>query len=542
MNREKTAELINENPSKTTVAEMIYLLYFAIMLFARGIGWYESMFPYTISLLLGMLLFGIKILSTKHTLFEYLWMGALLILSLVVYHNTGEKGLLVFVTMMLGLKAVSMKKVFRTGIVVWFVAFWTIVVLSLTGIVDERIFMHNKNGIGYLICHSLGYSHSNVLHISYIVLMIFVIYNLGRVNFKKLMLVSAALMIGNVYIFMYSVSYTGFVAATLYLLFNIYFQMRKKISIVEKVLIQLIFPICVLFSVVGPIVIKGNLFDLINKAMNTRYFLSNYFLTQQPITLLGSRLVVPNYRYTMDCSYVYAFVQLGIIPFAISCVLFFALIRDCLKKDRRVELAVILGLCVAGVAEPFMFNLSYKNLIFLFAGAYLFRLSDSIGVKLPECLKRHIQLIKIGDRIVSDNCLICDRLYSAVSKFFTMKNRKSAGRVIIAAFLGMTITGAVFVTAVQKPQYIYIDEDTNENMELEPVYLSEEDVSTIEGQGNYFFNYKSIESPMYAYSGGTATIEYYRIMVSMCLAVFVLIVIIGIVIMKRRKCNIKRVN
>ena len=115
MNREKTAELINENPSKTTVAEMIYLLYFAIMLFARDIGWYESMLPYTLSLLLGMLLFGIKVLSTKHTLFEYLWMGALLILSLVVYHNTGEKGLLVFVTMMVGLKAVSMRPVSKVN-------------------------------------------------------------------------------------------------------------------------------------------------------------------------------------------------------------------------------------------------------------------------------------------------------------------------------------------------------------------------------------------------------------------------------------------
>lgn len=509
-----------EETYNVTFSEIVYLMYFAIMLFARGIGLYEGMLLYNISLVIGMLLFGIKILSTEHTLFEYVWMGVLLALSVIVYMNTGEKGLLVYTTMMLGLKGVSLMRVFKTGLITWSIAFGTLIILTVSGFMPERIFMHNKNGIGYLICHSLGYSHSNVLHISYIVLMIFIVYVIGKVGKKKLLIMSLALMLGNIYIFMYSVSYTGFIGATCFLVFNLYFQMRKEISKAENIIIQSVFPICVAFSVVGPLVIKGWLFDIINKALNTRYFLSNYFLTEQPITMLGSRLVVPNYRYTMDCSYVYAFVQLGIIPFILICLLYFMLIRDCLKNGRKIELAIILGLCVAGVAEPFMFNLSYKNLIFLFAGAYLFRLSDKIYVKAPKLLHKRIQFIEFGNNVISikKNWVggKSGRLYGKADG--NSKHPSCMISIIIAA-VAIIVTAGIFVATVPKPEYVYIDEKTNENMEISPEYLSQEDVDLLVSKGNIVLNYTGKQAAMYGYSGGTATLEYYRMMVSVCVAV-----------------------
>lgn len=52
------------------VAEIAYYLYFAIMVFAKGIGLYEGMWPYTASLLIGAAFILIKLALTEHTLAE----------------------------------------------------------------------------------------------------------------------------------------------------------------------------------------------------------------------------------------------------------------------------------------------------------------------------------------------------------------------------------------------------------------------------------------------------------------------------------------
>ncbi len=78
------------------LSELIYLAYFTVMFGARAIGLYEGMLPYNIMLVTGMLLFLLKIAMTRHTYGEYLLIGVLLFISLIVYYNTGEKGLLLY--------------------------------------------------------------------------------------------------------------------------------------------------------------------------------------------------------------------------------------------------------------------------------------------------------------------------------------------------------------------------------------------------------------------------------------------------------------
>ena len=493
-----------------SVCEYLYLAYLSVMMIARGIGLYEGMLIYSVSLVIGIFFIGLKIISTEHTLFEYMWMIALVTFAMIVYRNTGEKGLLVCVFTMIGIKGVSMQKVFRTGAVVWSASFVILTLLAINGLIPENILMHNKHGIGYIVCHALGYPHPNVLHVSYIVVMMFIMYSLGQQSRKKLLISTLLLMLGNIFVFYYSVSFTGFIGATVYLIFNLYFQLRQKPSGIENVLIQMIFPICVLFSIAGPVLIKGRAFDLINKALNTRYFLSNYFLTQQPITLMGSRLVVPNYRYTMDCSYVYLLIQLGVIPFILMMILYFMLIRDCVKNGRRAELAIIISLCIAGVAEPFMFNLSFKNLIFLFAGSYLFRLSEKVQGSLPNVFSRKIRFIAIGERNVPHKMLIIDRICNGLSRLVSDGKSKRRYINVIGVIATILVTMAVYMCTVKRPTCVYVDEDTNQDMELEPEYLSSDEMNQRLKDGEIEFNYIDQEHPMFAYDGNAPKIEYSR--------------------------------
>lgn len=519
---------IEKNEKAVTLAEYCYLAYFAVMLFARGIGLYEGTTAYTVTLVIGLGLFALKILMTEHTVFEYLWMGLFLLLSLVVYHNTGEKGLLVYMTMMLGIKGVSMKRVFRTGIVFWTIAFVSLFLLTLTGILPEKYFMHDKSGIGYIICHGMGYPHPNVFHIAYLVLAVFIVYQLGYVRGRKLLISVLLLFAGNLYVFAYSVSFTGFFATTVFLFFYTYFMLRGRLNGIEKVLAQLVFPVCVIFSVAGPVLIRGHLYDLINKALNTRYALSNYFLTQQPITLLGTRFTVPNYRYTMDCSYVYAFMQLGIIPFCVICILFILLIHDYVKNDRYVELAIILGFCVAGVTEPFMFNLAYKNMIFLFAGEYLFRRLADFDFVRNSVSGKKVLFLKNGNRTVSVRMLIADRITSFISKVASENGKKRKWYLMIYV-LSVLVCAVLFAVFAHKPQIIYINEEVNESRDITPQYFTQDQIEQIVQQGNVVKDYVSSSVPMFAYTGSTVLIEYVREVVSAGLWIGLLIV--GLTIM-----------
>lgn len=499
--------------NKVNICECFYLLYLSVMFFARGIGLYDGMTLYNALLVCGCILFGLKVLLTEHTILEYVWMTAFLVIGFLVYKNTGEKGLIVCIITMIGIKGVSIHRVFRTGAVVWTLSFICIMALTIWRIAPEKILMHNKRGFGYVICHGLGYPHPNVLHISYIVLIMLIMYCIKSKGKRSLIISTGLCMLGNLFVFTYSVSFTGFIGTTFYLVVNLYLQMRNKKTIGEKILLQLMLPLEVIFSIICPIIIKGNMYERINAIMHNRFVLSNYFLTQQPITLFGSRLVVPNYRYTMDCSYVYLLVQLGIIPFILIIGLLILLIRKLINDDKMAELAIVLSLCFAGVAEPFMFNLSFKNLIFLFAGEYLFNLSDKTQKRLPSFWSKKKRFIAAGGNKVKPQFVITDVICDGLSRLSEDIEVSQKRAIWVATLLGMIVSAVLCLCFITKPETVYIDGGTNENRELRPEYFSADKAAEIRKSGDIIYNHSDKKTPMYAYNGSTAKIEYIRLCV-----------------------------
>lgn len=387
--------------SKITIAECAYYAYFLVMFGARAIGLYEGMLIYNLSLVAGMLLFGLKVILTEHTVSEYIVMGALLLLSLIVYGNTGEKGLLLYMTMMLGMKHVPIQRIFKWAAMILAIAFPVASLLSITGVGVDNVFYAQKIGMGEVARHSLGYAVHNTAFTTYIILVVLIMYVLGRMNRKQLLLVSAAAFIGAVYVYLYTVSYTGMMVTIIYLVLNYYFQTRKQLSSLEKTGILLVYPVCILFSVVGPLIIDGKLFAVIDKILNNRWNYARYFLTAEPVTLLGARFGdTPNGNYMIDSSFLYSFLQIGLVSFVVLTVLYLAMICDYVKQDKRIEIAIIMGFCVLGISDPFLFNLSYKNLLFLFAGEFLYRHIECLKEKLPGLPGKKVQWFKIGSREV----------------------------------------------------------------------------------------------------------------------------------------------
>ena len=165
-------------------------------------------------------------------------MAGLFALALLVYRFTGEKGLLVCFTMMLGMKGVSVKKTITTGTVVAGIFILGKIILGVFGVLPEMYYPQERAGVGVMFRHSLGYAHPNTLHMNVLMLTMMVVYLLTTAAMsstlerkKKLSyisLVSIAALFFNLYIFMYSGTRTGIMACMAFLICNLWLAVRYR--------------------------------------------------------------------------------------------------------------------------------------------------------------------------------------------------------------------------------------------------------------------------------------------------------------------------
>ncbi len=403
---------IKNMEKKITVVEIIYFIYFGIMFGARAAGLYESLLLYNISLVLGALFFVLKLAVTEYSRFEYMIIFALLGISLLVYHNTGEKGFLLYMTMMLGMKGVSLRRIEKWALTVMSVCFTVTVLLSVSGLKEDIAYPADARFFFVAVMRRcLGYPFFNTMFTTYIIFIILIMLVVRFDNIKALIITSAFLYSFALYFYIYTCSNTGLIVTTLYLFLNLLVYNRKKINRVAKVVIQMIYPSCLIFSILGPLCITGYAFAKLDEHFHNRFNYARYYLTTEPITLFGVRFGPGlNDNYQVDSSFLYSFLQVGIVPCIILTFLMMLMIHDVVVNNRMKELAVIISFCVLGMSDPFFYNLSYKNLLFLFVADLLFnKWIPFCESKLPSILSKKTSMFKIGCKEVD---------YSKVSEIY----------------------------------------------------------------------------------------------------------------------------
>jgi len=416
---------------KVNLAEMIYLLYFAVMFGARAAGLYEGMLLYNITLVIGMLLFVIKVTMTEHTVFEYLIMALLLGMSLLVYKNTGEKGLLLYMTMMLGMKGVSLQRIEKVGLTILGVCFPVLVFLSVTGIITDIAYPADGRLLpGQMLRRSLGYPYFNTMFTTYVVLVALIMLVCGYQEKKQLIISSIFFFIVGVYLYIYSCSNTGMIVLAVFLVMNIVMQSMEisaspkskdgsvedkhsGLGIFVRILLMSVYPLGMAVSILCPLLIGGESFEILDKLFHNRFNYANYYLTHEPVTLFGTRFAqAPNDNYLIDSSFLYSFLQLGVVPCIVLTTLMMGTIWKLIKENRRIELAVVVSFCVLGLSDPFFYNLSYKNIMMLFAG-------ETLWVWLAEI---EDTLIKKSE--LSNSSLKKEIVKALTAKIFLLKSGK----------------------------------------------------------------------------------------------------------------------
>lgn len=456
MSNEKVVDQKNKwaNSVVISMSELLYLCFWGIMLFAKGIGLYDGQNVYKLFLVAAFLCIAVKMCITEYSYTEWGMILFLLALSTSVYLVSEEKGVLICMVTVTAMKNVSVKRTFRVGLVVWSVAMGGRFLVSLVNIGDVETAVQTKNVTGAVLRYFMGYPHPNTLHISYLILAAFVIYCVKEIYSLKHLLALAA---GNLFVFFYSYSFTGVLIVMIYVCLS-YYVSKRKISRAEYFLVKLFFPFCILFSILFPLILRGQAFELADKIFNNRIHLARHFLTIENMSLLGNNLAeITTNIITMDNSFIFTLVIYGIPVFILMCTGYLITVSQYIKQEKNVELAMICCLLAAGITEPFLFNTSFKNLTLLFIGEQLFQWLCNIN---PN--QKQFAVIKNTDREITFSTEGLQKVRKEWQKLWDAHKKVILGVGVIAALLISICAGLFYryrpeVVALQKENLLIFE-------------------------------------------------------------------------------------
>ena len=238
----------NVQYEKVRLDEILFYMFFGILFAAKGVGmsWGEK--PFMLCMTAALICFVGKMLLTRYSFREWVVMLCLVGLGLVIWNRSGEQAALFAFLVIIGMKNVPVKRLMRVCFAVWSAAFFFSAIFGILHLHDGVVVVHQKLGLVPVIRWSWGLTHPNVLHVSYLIWVMLFIY-VCDLRGKHLWKASAVLFLGNLFVFLYSISYTGILIVTGYLILNIYLDARKKLSTAERGLLQCILPICVVFPI-----------------------------------------------------------------------------------------------------------------------------------------------------------------------------------------------------------------------------------------------------------------------------------------------------
>lgn len=396
---------VKKKAIRTTPAEVLYIIFYCVILAGKVLGLSEDSYLYKALLLTGLILLIAKTLISAYTRQSFILTIAIYSMAIVSYIRSEDLGILLCCAILAGINGCQLRHVLIPVSCLWGGAFVFMTIATQTGLLPDQYLIHNKAGLGYIVRSSFGYPHPNVLHISFLMITCLILADYGKTKTFKLTIL---LFLINCYIFIFSVSFTGFLITTFYLLLNTILKMRPASSQEEghiwhflDLLMLLAFPFCVLFSVAGPVLFHGSLYDLCDRLVHHRFVLSNFYLTQEKFSLFGHILLnTPDANRSIDCSYVYLLVHNGWIPFLFFCASYMIAIWSSIREREYQYTCVLLACTIAGVTEPFLFNTSFKNVSLLFVGNFLFHLlqpqtENEKKICLFPSLQRKIPLKKV---------------------------------------------------------------------------------------------------------------------------------------------------
>lgn len=493
------SNLAKQTGIKIKTEEAFFWGFFMLLTLAKALGFYEGQKLFLLLVVPGLLCGLLKILASPYTKRQLFMVAVLLSMTALVYWRSHATGILFVAFLVLGMKGISVKRAFHVGLWMWAVCAVALSIFSFFRLEHTIYRVHAKLGLGHIFRWSLGFTHPNILHITYLTLCAFILYEMGeRYRLRHFIL----LMIGNLLVFLYSVSYTGFGIVVVLLTGFLYVQVRPRFCILEKVLVNLVLPFSLFFSFILPKLLNNNpicgwMIHALNALLNTRLWMADQFLSPEYRSLFGIDISqVVKSSMTMDNSYVMGYINYGLIPFVIMMIGYFALLFYLTRGQKTRELVILVCFLAAGWTEQLLFNTSFKNITLIFLGAFLFMQQD--GEKeycILPCFQKEIGIPFAG---------LPDLLFARAGAVW-----KAHQKGILAMILaGGVIGGVLCAVCYEVPAGYVVQRFYTDGLEETSVYLvGEEDPAYA---GYRIMNYKDAETPMQVVTGKAVELETFR--------------------------------
>ncbi len=498
--KEKICRIAQDNSIEITLAEACYFGFFILLSVTKGLGLYEGQKLFELLVFPALVLGIVKILITPYTKRQWVVQTALLILTAVVFYNSRERGILFLAFTVLGMKDISVKKVFHAGLWVWSICAVVLSIFSFFRLEHTVYRVHAKMGLGHIFRWSLGFSHPNILHITYLALCAFIIYELEeRYGFRHFI----CMMAGNVLVFLYSISYTGFGIVAVLLMGGLYVRLRPKFCIVEKLLANLVLPVCLVLSFVAPFYLYNNRWayhvQKLNFILNTRIWLAEQFLRSEYRSLFGADISkIVKSSMTMDNSYVWGYINYGLIAFGLIIAGYFVLLFYDTWKQRTRELVILVCFLGAGWTEPLLFNTSFKNVTLIFLGSLLFLSKE--GVKEYSLFPRMQRVVRVP------LAGLLDLLWDEIRNIW----KRGRGRMIGAAAAGAAAGLLACTILYTAPEGYVVQRFYTDGKEDEDSCVYVEGMDDPHYAGWKIMNYAGADTPMQLVQGRAVQLETVR--------------------------------
>lgn len=453
----------------------LYVVMLICFMCPKAIGLTEGQWPFEFALIIGFCVFGVKLLVTEYSLYEWGMNLFLLVAGGYVFWHNGHLEVLVASTMLIGMKGMDKQRVIKTISYIWIPLFSIMVVQAVLGGYQGWVARAGKEGRdNFYLRYSLGYTHPNVLHMTYLLICMLLIA-LIKVRGKKLIILSSLLMLGNLYIFAYSVSMTGIITVTFLICLNCYLGMRKKNYMLEKVVLY-IGTVCIIVSpIVVPPLLRGKWIDIFRILTNRRFPYLQEIYKYFPPTLFGTSVNnisvatagLNEYEmgFNVDSSFAYIWLYHGCILFGLF-VVGFAMALLFANQDReKEEISIFAAAALAGTQEQFLGNLSMKNILWIYIGdAFYNRLHVIIAEKCEtsELYRRWIKEVAIFGALskkiillIEERNLMLKHWNVKKMKFEVFWNRENRRRILITASIVFAITLIVYSSLGKISSFMY---------------------------------------------------------------------------------------
>lgn len=492
------SEAISENSIKITLEEACYFGFFILLSITKGLGLYEGQKLFELLVIPAFLFAIVKILTTPYTKRQWVIQGTFLLLTAVVLYESHERGILFLAFMVLGMKNISVGKVFRAGLWVWSLCAIVLSIFSFFHLEHTVYRVHAKMGLGPIFRWSLGFSHPNILHITYLALCAFILYGLGEHYGIRHFIV---MMAGNVLVFLYSVSYTGFGIVAALLMGFMYVKIRPRFCFVEKILANLVLPVCLVLSFVAPFYLYHPILSYyvqpLNFKLNTRIVLAEQFLRSEYRSLFGADISqVVQSSMTIDNSYVWGYINYGLVTFTIIMIGYFALLFYDTHKQRTRELVILVCFLGAGWTEQLLFNTSFKNVTLIFLGSLLFM--------QKEGAQEYSLFPKLRRTVVIPGGGLPEKTWSGLRSIWGMFKAKMLCLTVAGGVLGLILCAVIYTA----PEGYIVRRFYTDAREETSVYLESMDDPAYEGWK--VMNYLDAEDPMQLVQGKAVMLETVR--------------------------------